>query len=92
MAFSMYPPSLPPLSLPPLSPLPPSLQLKLTAEYLELVRYQSISSNTKLYFGPSIPSLFLKETPGAGGGLSSDVLKPIDVERIVEALSDGHVN
>lgn len=69
-----------------------SNKLKLTAEYLELVRYQSISSNTKLYFGPSIPSLFLKETPGAGGGLSSDVLKPIDVERIVEALSDGHVN
>ena len=35
--------------------------MKLTPEYLELMRYQAITANTKLYFGPSIPSLFLRE-------------------------------
>ena len=33
-------------------------QLKLTKEYLELVKYQSIATNAKLYFGPSIPAVF----------------------------------
>ena len=37
-------------------------QLKLTPEFLELVRYQSISGNSKLYFGPNIPSMFLRES------------------------------
>lgn len=30
--------------------------LKLTPEYLELMKYKAILTNTKLYFGPSIPS------------------------------------
>ena len=33
-------------------------QLKLTREYLELMKYQSIANNTKIYFGPDIPSVF----------------------------------
>ena len=52
----------PSLLLPPLSP----LQLKLTPQYLELMRYKAITSSTKLYFGPSIPSLFMRDEHGAG--------------------------
>jgi len=33
-----------------------SNKLKLTREYLEMIRYKSIMNNVKLYFGPSIPS------------------------------------
>lgn len=35
------------------------LQLKLTPEYLAVVKYQSLSANAKVYFGPDIPSMFL---------------------------------
>uniref|UniRef100_G3UR64 Erlin-1 n=1 Tax=Meleagris gallopavo TaxID=9103 RepID=G3UR64_MELGA len=36
-----------------------SNKLKLTPEYLELMKYQAIAANSKLYFGDSIPSVFL---------------------------------
>ncbi|KAM9618106.1 erlin-1 isoform 1-T1 [Trichechus inunguis] len=32
---------------------------KLTPEYLELKKYQAIASNSKIYFGSSIPSMFV---------------------------------
>lgn len=32
---------------------------KLTAEYLELRKYEAIANNTKIYFGNSIPQMFL---------------------------------
>ncbi|XP_067828654.1 erlin-1-like [Heptranchias perlo] len=34
-------------------------QLKLTKEYLELVKYQAISANSKIYFGSDIPDMFV---------------------------------
>nr|XP_058943349.1 erlin-1-like [Pocillopora verrucosa] len=34
-------------------------KLKLTPEYLEQIKFNSIASNTKIFFGPSIPSIFL---------------------------------
>ncbi|KAL5017772.1 hypothetical protein ScPMuIL_003494 [Solemya velum] len=34
-------------------------KLKLTKEYLELVKYQSVTTNTKMFFGSSIPSVFI---------------------------------
>merc|ERR1711860_69649 len=34
-------------------------KLKLTQEYLELVKYQSIGQNTKIYFGDKIPQMFI---------------------------------
>ncbi|KAL9985128.1 hypothetical protein ACROYT_G007496 [Oculina patagonica] len=34
-------------------------KLKLTPEYLEQIKFNSIASNTKIFFGPSIPSVFL---------------------------------
>ncbi|EMP37935.1 Inhibitor of nuclear factor kappa-B kinase subunit alpha [Chelonia mydas] len=36
-----------------------SNKLKLTPAYLELKKYQAIAANSKLYFGNSIPSMFL---------------------------------
>ncbi|KAM4704227.1 erlin-1 [Rhinophrynus dorsalis] len=35
-----------------------SNKLKLTPQYLELMKYQAISANSKIYFGNDIPSMF----------------------------------
>ncbi|KAM5142251.1 erlin-1 isoform 1-T2 [Mantella aurantiaca] len=37
-------------------------KLKLTPQYLELLKYQAISANNKIYFGSDIPSMFLDST------------------------------
>ncbi|XP_062926585.1 erlin-1-like [Mobula hypostoma] len=34
-------------------------QMKLTKEYLEMIKYQAISSNSKIYFGSDIPGMFV---------------------------------
>lgn len=34
--------------------------LKLTPEYLELMKYQSIATNSKIYFGQDIPNMFVE--------------------------------
>eukprot|EP00049_Salpingoeca_infusionum_P023486 m.12406 g.12406 ORF g.12406 m.12406 type:complete len:328 (-) comp5824_c0_seq1:1935-2918(-) len=36
---------------------------RLTPEYLEMIRSQSIASNTKIYFGPDIPNMFVESAP-----------------------------
>ena len=49
-------------------------QLKLTPEYLEMLRYQALMTNTKVYFGNQIPNIFYdpvmsqdaKSTPSQG--------------------------
>lgn len=35
-----------------------SNKAKLTAQFLELSKYEAISKNTKIYFGDSIPKMF----------------------------------
>ncbi|CAI8048727.1 Erlin-2-B [Geodia barretti] len=35
-------------------------KLKHTPEFIELARYQALTTNTKLYFGPSLPSFFVQ--------------------------------
>lgn len=35
-------------------------QLKLTPEYLELMKYQAIAANSKIYFGQDIPNMFVE--------------------------------
>lgn len=35
-------------------------QLKLTPEYLELMKYQAIAGNSKIYFGQDIPNMFVE--------------------------------
>ncbi len=44
-------------------------ELLLTKEYLELKRYESITANTKLYFGANIPTLFMGDQPPSSGSL-----------------------
>ena len=36
---------------------PANWQLKLTPEYLELMRLTAIANNTKIFFGPNIPTV-----------------------------------
>ena len=50
-----------PTSFPSCPSLLPPPKLKLTLEFLKLMRYQAITSNTKLYFGPNIPNFFLRD-------------------------------
>ncbi|XP_032814985.1 erlin-2-B-like [Petromyzon marinus] len=46
-----------------------SNKVKLTPQFLELMRYQAISANAKVYFGRDIPSMFLDGMMlGARGG------------------------
>uniref|UniRef100_A0A8D0A6Y4 Erlin-1 n=1 Tax=Sander lucioperca TaxID=283035 RepID=A0A8D0A6Y4_SANLU len=37
-------------------------KVKLTPEYLELMKYQAISANSKIYFGQDIPNMFVEGT------------------------------
>lgn len=37
-----------------------SNRVKLTPEYLELMKYQSIATNSKIYFGQDIPNMFVE--------------------------------
>uniref|UniRef100_A0A8C1T0F9 Erlin-1 n=1 Tax=Cyprinus carpio TaxID=7962 RepID=A0A8C1T0F9_CYPCA len=49
-----------------------SNRLKLTPEYLELMKYQAIAANSKIYFGQDIPNMFLDNSashPTVGHGL-----------------------
>lgn len=42
------------------------LQLKLTPEYLQLMKYKAIASNSKIYFGKDIPNMFVDSAGGLG--------------------------
>lgn len=35
-------------------------KLLLTPEYLELTKYRALTGNSKIYFGPSIPNMFVQ--------------------------------
>ena len=37
----------------------PHAQVKLSPEYLELMKYQAIAGNSKIYFGQDIPGMFV---------------------------------
>lgn len=50
------------LSLPPLSL---HSQLKLTPEYLQLMKFQAIAANSKIYFGSKIPQMFVDSGPSS---------------------------
>ena len=42
------------------------------------MRYQAIAANAKLYFGPDIPSLFLREGEGLPSSLAATATKSAD--------------
>jgi len=62
-----------------------SNKLKLTPEYLELYKYKSIMSNTKMYFGPSIPT-YLADNMSPTADLFKDGDASLDIETL---LTDG---
>lgn len=50
-------------------------KLLLTPEYLELTKYKSLTANSKIYFGPDIPHLFVQGT--GHQPFTSDPLPPV---------------
>ncbi|XP_013000161.1 erlin-2 isoform X2 [Cavia porcellus] len=44
-------------------------KLKLTPEYLQLMKYKAIASNSKIYFGKDIPNMFMDHAGSPGGQL-----------------------
>ncbi|XP_077437840.1 erlin-1 [Vanacampus margaritifer] len=46
-------------------------RLKLTPEYMELMKYQAIASNSKIYFGQDIPNMFVEGNLGSPKAKSS---------------------
>ena len=61
-------------------------QLLLTPEYLELKRYESITANTKLYFGTNIPTLFM------GGDQLSSSSQASNLPAVSEKTSAANEN
>lgn len=43
-----------------------SAQLKLTPEYLQLMKYKAIAANSKIYFGKDIPNMFMDSAGNQG--------------------------
>lgn len=58
--------------------------MKLTPEYLELMKYQAIAANSKIYFGQDIPNIFV-DNSGSPGRTKSER----DAQELLEALEGG---
>ncbi|XP_051504230.1 erlin-1 isoform X1 [Myxocyprinus asiaticus] len=75
-------------------------RLKLTPEYLELMKYQAIAANSKIYFGQDIPNMFVDNSashPSTGQGVA-DSMEQLESLSMKESLkkaskskpSEGH--
>uniref|UniRef100_A0A8C1YZZ2 Erlin-1 n=1 Tax=Cyprinus carpio TaxID=7962 RepID=A0A8C1YZZ2_CYPCA len=63
-------------------------RLKLTPEYLELMKYQAIAANSKIYFGQDIPNMFVENSashPTAGRG-EADSVEQLEALSMKESL------
>uniref|UniRef100_A0AAQ4RQB0 Band 7 domain-containing protein n=1 Tax=Gasterosteus aculeatus aculeatus TaxID=481459 RepID=A0AAQ4RQB0_GASAC len=49
-------------------------KLKLTPEYLQLMKYKSIAANSKIYFGNDIPQMFVDSGSAGSSITASDVI------------------
>ncbi|XP_037534969.1 erlin-1 [Nematolebias whitei] len=49
-------------------------RMKLTPEYLELMKYQAIAANSKIYFGQDIPNMFVEGNNGPSKPIPSPSL------------------
>uniref|UniRef100_A0A671LKD4 Erlin-1 n=1 Tax=Sinocyclocheilus anshuiensis TaxID=1608454 RepID=A0A671LKD4_9TELE len=63
-------------------------RLKLTPEYLELMKYQAIAANSKIYFGQDIPNMFVDNsashsTAGQGEADSAEQLEALSMKEII---------
>lgn len=71
--------------------LPPP-QLKLTPEYLELMKYQAIAANSKIYFGQDIPNMFVdtsasRTTASQGAADSMEQLESLSMKEGLKKAS-----
>uniref|UniRef100_A0A669QC14 Erlin-1 n=1 Tax=Phasianus colchicus TaxID=9054 RepID=A0A669QC14_PHACC len=67
-----------------------SNKLKLTPEYLELMKYQAIAANSKLYFGDSIPGVFLDSCAFQQADLRTTRKTNLPPQEIQESPADSH--
>ncbi|XP_034094223.1 erlin-2 isoform X2 [Gymnodraco acuticeps] len=58
-------------------------KLKLTPEYLKLMKFKSISANSKIYFGSEIPHMFV-DSGSAGGSVKASAAMDIVAEQIMD--------
>ncbi|XP_049618882.1 erlin-2 isoform X1 [Syngnathus scovelli] len=56
-------------------------KLKLTPEYLQLMKYKAIAANSKIYFGKDIPQMFMDS---AGSALKSSAAMDLVAEQILD--------
>uniref|UniRef100_A0A672RDG2 ER lipid raft associated 2 n=1 Tax=Sinocyclocheilus grahami TaxID=75366 RepID=A0A672RDG2_SINGR len=55
-------------------------KLKLTPEYLQLMKFKAIAANSKIYFGSEIPHMFMDSGPVSSSSAAS---------KAIDALSEG---
>ncbi|XP_063814706.1 erlin-1 isoform X1 [Pseudophryne corroboree] len=67
-----------------------SNKIKLTPQYLELMKFQAISANNKIYFGSDIPSMFL-DSPSLKVPLMQQDARLADSEDTSQKKSDRKV-
>lgn len=68
------------------------VQLKLTPEYLQLMKYKAIASNSKIYFGKDIPNMFMDSAGGLGKqfeGLTDKLGFSLEDEPLEETTKDN---
>ncbi|CAO2611764.1 Erlin2 [Lemmus lemmus] len=67
-------------------------KLKLTPEYLQLMKYKAIASNSKIYFGKDIPNMFMDSAGGLGKqfeGLTDKLGFSLEDEPLEETTKDN---
>ncbi|XP_027133323.1 erlin-2 isoform X2 [Larimichthys crocea] len=58
-------------------------KMKLTPEYLQLMKYKAIATNSKIYFGNDIPKMFV-DSGSAGSSIMASAAMDIDGEQILD--------
>ncbi|KAJ8415443.1 hypothetical protein AAFF_G00424230 [Aldrovandia affinis] len=61
-------------------------KLKLTPEYLQLMKFKAIASNSKIYFGSEIPHMFVDSGPG---GAAAAAARPLQGNSVRHHIGHG---
>lgn len=68
-------------------------QVKLTPEYLQLVKYQAIAANSKIYFGSDIPNMFMDSTSGnSAPSIELPVGESLHIQESISAATEEESN
>lgn len=59
------------------------LQLKLTPEYLQLMKYKAIAANSKIYFGNDIPQMFV-DSGSSGSSIKASAAMDVVAEQFLD--------